>query len=177
MAACIVNTQYLSMASDTASASVATKQKTERLAAMKAIFTHLNNDPNAGPPVVSATSYLVLDSRLKQDTIRAYNEALVTVLEATHYLGHTASVTSNGGYTEYMAAYFVHCFYQGTLLQSIGKAARAKTGTSVAFHIPLLDVRTKTGSLSKNTNHVNTVLMGEVAQNISAVLYTVKGRL
>jgi hypothetical protein len=176
----IANAQYLPAASDAAAASAATRIKVERLAGMMAMFANLDDDQRPGPPKVSASGQIVLDAGSKTDASRAYNEALVAAVEAaakpeaTHYLGRAASVPSDGGYTEYMAACFVHCYYRGTSLLSIGEAARVKTGASVVYHIPHLDAGAEADGLSENTNRANAMLMGEVAQNLSAVVCTVK---
>ena len=50
-----------------------------------------------------------------------------------------------------------------TLLQSIGEAARAKTGASVVYHIPHLEMGMEADGLSKNTGRTNVMLMGEVS--------------
>ena len=72
-----------------------------------------------------------------------------------------------------MASCFVNCYYRGTPLQSIGEAARVKTGASVVYHIPHLETRLEDG-MSENTGRENAMLMGEVSQNLSAVVCTVK---
>jgi hypothetical protein len=165
---------------DGTAASVAKRQKVERLAGMMAMFAHLDSAGRAAPPVVSVAGQIVLDAGSKTDASRAYNEALVATVEAmakpeaTHYLGRAATIPGEGGYTEFMASCFVHCHYRGTSLQSIGEAARVKTGASVVYHIPHLDAGMEADGQSENTGRTNAMLMGEVPQNLSAVVCSVK---
>ena len=116
----------------------------------------------------------------KTDASRAYNEALVTTVkamakpDATHYLGRAATIPGESGYPEFMALCFVNCYYCGTLLQSIGNTARVKTGASVVYQIPHLKMGMDADGLSENIGRANAMLMGEVSQNLAAVVCTVK---
>ena len=132
------------------------------------------------PPVFSAASQIILDVGLKTDAVRAYSKVLVATIkamtnpEATHYLGCAVSILGEGGYTEFMGSCFVHYYYHGTSLQSIGESARVKNGPSFVYHIPHLETGMEADGLSEKTGRANAMLMGEVSRNLSAVVCTVK---
>ena len=133
---------HLPVAAEAAAASAETKHRVECLASMQAMFANIAIDAAVAPPTVSAARRLVLDTATRQDSSRAYNDALVTLLIKaskpgnTHYIGRAASMPTKNGPSDYMAACYVQAYYRGSPLLSIGEAAKVKNGAIIAWSTP-----------------------------------------
>ena len=66
------------------------------------IFTHINNQGHVKPPKISKAGALLLEITNKQEALRTYNKAAITLVKTmvrpteTHYLGCNASIPAQG---------------------------------------------------------------------------------
>ena len=80
---------------------------------MQAMFANISIDAAVAPLTVSVSGRLVLDTGSRQDSSRAYNDALVSLLvkasqpSNTRYLGRAVSMPTKNGLPNYMATCYV----------------------------------------------------------------------